>query len=213
MYSSGVRSIDRVDYGNAYNYLAKAAQLQPDATRLNMITAALALKHGRTKAASEARGYYETAVLSYQNVLRQRGLDDNFRRDVTNRLKVAIDERDNLAQRDVRREALGTEFVRALNRKYAPATPGPTAKPPAPVPAQPTSPIGQMYAVPGATPVVPGVGVPPYPSNIPTANYPVNPAAPAMPGMPGPEGLPPPGGSPGGLPTDDPAAGAGGEVI
>jgi hypothetical protein len=188
LYSSGIRSLDRVDYINAYNYLAKAAQLQPNAVRLNMITAALAIKHGRNALANEAKAYYDTAIVSFRNVLQQPGLDDDYRRDVENRLKVATDERDNLAQRDVRREALGTEFIRELNREYASPTPSATAKPPAPVPAQPTSSIGQMY--PGATPVVPGVGLQPYPANIPTPAYPQNPGSPGIPGLPPAPGQP-----------------------
>lgn len=198
-YISGIAALDRADYGNAYSALAKAAQLQPNAARLNRIVAALAMKLGRSKPAAEARGYYETAIVSFENILRDQTLDEDFRRDVFNRLKVARDERDNLEQRDARRESIGAFFIQELNRSYVEEarkkdqakespTPAPAAGQPLPPGATPL-PVG---GYPGAAPVVPGVPTPAYPSTVPTP-------APAG-------GLPAyPGGVPG-YPTTDPGA-------
>jgi hypothetical protein len=171
LYQGGVRALDRTDYTNAYNLLSKASMLQPAALRLNLLTAGLSLKHGRSKQAAEAKGYYETAIACYQNALKHPELDDTVRRDLTNRLKVATDERDNLAQRDARREAMGGQFITNFNREYAVATPNPAAVA-APVAAAPTPagavPVG-VYGGPAAG--LPAVGVPAAGSVPPPAYY------------------------------------------
>ena len=226
-YQTGVKALDRVDFLNAYANLAKAAQLQPNAVRLNMIVAGLAIKNGRSRTAAEAKPYYETAILSYRNVLRQMSLPEDYRRDVENRLRVASDERDNLAQRDARREALGSQFVMQLSREGAEPSPRPSPTIPAPVggaatplPGQPVP--GTYYGAPypgAVTPVVPGVQTPYYPTGAPTPAYgmPGAPGLPApggvpglpspagMPGMPGAPGQPYPAGDPAAYPEGDPA--------
>jgi hypothetical protein len=190
-YQTGVKALDRVDYINAYVNLVKAGQLQPNAIRLNMIVAGLAIKNGRSKPAAEAKPFYETAVMSYRNVLRQVGLPEPFRRDVDNRLKVVVDERDNLAQRDARREALGSQFVMQLSREGAEPSPRPSPSPPPPVAGQalPGTMYGQPAAGSVAGPIIPGVQTPYYPMGVPTPAY-------GMPGAPG-MAAPPMGGMPG----------------
>lgn len=194
-YNAGIAALDRVDYAAAYAQFAKAAQLQPGAIRLNRIAAALAIKHGRASAADKAKDYYETAVVCFRSILAQPNLDDDMRRDVENQLKIALDEQANLAQRDVKREALGTMFVQELNRTYAP-TPS-TAKtagavaPPA-VPAAGGNPLATsgQSSQPNAQqtpvgPLIPGAGTPAPPPGVPTLPYPnQTPAAPASPGVP-----------------------------
>lgn len=174
-YLVGVQGLDRVDYRGAYENLAKAAQLAPNAVRLNMIVGALALKHGRSEPSDSARDYYETAVYSYSQVLRQPQIPEEFRRDVQNRLKIAVDERDNLSQRDARREGIGGQFILEFNREVAIETPAPDAPAAAPVvPAQPAipavpTPVQQQFQqypqypqFPGAQPSFPGApGAPP----------------------------------------------------
>lgn len=190
-YVAGIASLDRADYENSYSSLAKAAQLQPYAVKLNRIVAALSVKLGRTKAADQAREFYETAIVSYQNILRHPDLDDSLRREMNNRLKVAVDERDNLAQRDAKRESFGAYFIQELNRSYvasatrAEAVTSPT--PAAPVGVPVVTPI-----VPGGfqgAPVVAGVPTPAYPSAVPTPLGAVPPAT-------APLGLPPAPGGP-----------------
>lgn len=148
-YNDGLKALDHVDYVNAYEQFAKASQLAPGAVRLDFVTAALALKQGRSKHSAEAKPYYETAINCYQNILKHPDLDEAVRRDAQNRLKIAMDERDNLAQRDVRREVMGNRFVTDLNRQFAPATPKPSPKgaatpAPAAAPAQAAYPV-QAY--------------------------------------------------------------------
>lgn len=212
LYAAGLQAIDRSDYTNAYENMSKAAQLVPSAVRLNMVASALALKQGRSKPASEARNYYETAVTCYKSILRQQGLDDDLRRDVQNRLKVALDERDNLAQRDARREALGGQFVLGLNREYAPPTPraakstpgkGPAAPAAAPAAAQAGYPQGAYQA--GTNPAYgaaaqpqgyPAVQTPP-PSYFGTQpSFPQGQPLPALPGATPPSAPPSNGGIP-----------------
>lgn len=194
-YHAGLKGLDKVDYVNAYSNLAKAAQLQPGAVRLNLITAALALKHGRSKPAAEAKGYYETAVTSLQSVLRQPGLDEEVRRDATNRLKVATDERNNLAQRDARREAVGGRFITDLSKEFKGATPAAAPKAPGSVPAGPAT---GPAAMPGGAPAaMPGMAPAAMPGAAPAAMPVAAPAAmPAMPSMPepamAPQPVPPP---------------------
>lgn len=200
-YIAGVAALDRADYGSAYSYLAKAAQLEPDAVRLNRIVAALALKHGRSRSAAEARGFYETAIASYQNVLRNPLIDDNLRRKTANWIKVATDERDNLEQRDARREAIGTYFVQELNREYTKKEREAKRAAEAAERAAREEVAAQVPAVtPAATPGIPG-GAQPGPGGYPG----VPPQAPAPGGMPG---LPPVPGSPGapGAPGGDPGS-------
>ncbi len=117
-YKNGVYALDKVDYYNAYNNFLRASQLQPEALRLNMITAALAIREGRTLKADEAPEAYANAVSCYQNVLRQKKLDEATLRTVLNKTKMAMQETDaiRLAQRDARREAIGTQFVTKLNQ-------------------------------------------------------------------------------------------------
>jgi hypothetical protein len=207
-YNAGIAALDRVDYASAYSFFAKAAQLNPGAIRVNRIAAALALKHGRAASADRARDFYETAVVSFRSILAQPNLDDDVRREVENQLKITLDEQANLAQRDVKREALGTMFVEQLNRQYAP-TPstakkgtGDVAPPAVPaaggnplstsgLPAQPgasQTPVGPL--VPGASTPVPAAGVPtlPYPNQTPVA--PASPGLPSVPPIPGPAPAP-----------------------
>ena len=128
-YMAGVDALDRIDHVNGYSNLVKAAQLQPEAVRLNMITAAVAMKFGRRKSAALAAPYYDTAIMCYRNVLRRTELSDRFLRDVQNRLRVAVEEQENLTQRDNKREALGSTFIMAYNREIAEETPTPTPAP------------------------------------------------------------------------------------
>lgn len=119
-YTDGVRALDRTDFTNAYSSLLKAAQLQPDAMRLNMMVAALALREGRSATAADAEQEYESAVWCYNNVLRLKSIDESTRRMVLNKLKMSMQERDplRLAQRDARREAMGTQFITKLNQEF-----------------------------------------------------------------------------------------------
>ncbi|MBX7245723.1 MAG: hypothetical protein K1X53_09490 [Candidatus Sumerlaeaceae bacterium] len=198
-YQSGVAALDRVNYDQAYNDFARAAQFQPEAVRLNMITAGLALKQGRRFHAAKAKNHYETAVMCYRNVLRQPSIDDDFRRNVENRIKVAIDERDNLSQRDVRREAVGGTFVERLNKEFSKNAPQEAkASSGAPVPAAPTpTPVVavqqyQQYqqpaqAQPGGYPGLPGA----QPAG-PQPGFPGQPQQPAGPATdPSVSGMPP----------------------
>jgi hypothetical protein len=207
-YKAGVAALDKVDYASAYNFFAKAAQLQPGAVRLNRIAAALALKHGRAAPADKARDYYETAVVSFRSILAQPNLEDEVRREVENQLKVTLDEQANLAQRDVKREALGTMFVTELNRTYAPPTPkagekGGVAPPAVPaVGGNPLSPAG-VSAQPGTQPTPlgplnPGALTPATPPQIPTLPNPgQTPLPPTVPGQPNAPPVPGPAPAPG----------------
>ncbi len=202
-YANGIKALDHIDYDRAYEYLAKAAALQPRAVRLNMIVAALALKHGRAKKADEARDYYDTAIQCYENILATPALEPAFRRDVENRLKVARDEKDNLAQRDAQREGRGNMFIKAFNREMAKATKTP-ARPSTGAAPQPPSLAGSAVLAPVGGPgaVLSGVGAPTYPGAAPT---PMPAAGPA--GMPGQAGTAPVA-APGGMPALPPLQGA-----
>jgi tetratricopeptide (TPR) repeat protein len=122
-YAAGIEALDRVDYPNAYNLLAKASALQPAAVKLNHIIAQLAVARGRQTPADEARDYYQTALNSYQNILKVPAISTELRRQIMNQLKVAQSERDNLAQRDVVKEAVGNTYILERNHLYAQATP------------------------------------------------------------------------------------------
>lgn len=117
-YAAGVAALDKVDYINAYSMLAKAAALQPAAIRLNHIASTIALYQARQHPAEQARDYYETAINSYQNILRVPTISGDLRRQITNEMKLAEQERAALAQRDVLREAAGTAFIIDYNRRY-----------------------------------------------------------------------------------------------
>ena len=118
-YAAGIAALDRADYANAYNMLAKASALQPAAIRLNHITATLSIYHGRQNNADRARDYYQTAISCYENILRVPTITADLRRQVINELKAAQQEGADLAQRDAVREANGTTFLLEYNRKYA----------------------------------------------------------------------------------------------
>lgn len=183
-YAAGVAALDKVDYSNAYSMLSKAASLQPAAIRVNHIAAKLALYQGRQHPADEARDFYETAINSYQNILRVPTITGDLRRQVTNEMKLAELERDALAQRDVLREAAGTSFIIDYNRKYGKApervagttvqeAPSTTLKEQllaplfAPTAQQGFTPgVGGGLGVPGAFPGAPG-GIPGQPGGIP----------------------------------------------
>ncbi|MGI8908396.1 MAG: hypothetical protein ACR2IE_18130 [Candidatus Sumerlaeaceae bacterium] len=211
-YKAGLAALDRVDYAGAYNQFAKAAQLQPGAVRLNRIAAALALKHGRAAAADKSRDYYETAVVCFRSVLAQPILEESVRREVGNQLKIALDEQANLAQRDVKREALGTMFVTELNREYAPPSPrsgdrtGSVAPPS--IPAVGGNPLG-VPGLPGQAgasdtpsgPLVPGAGTPAPPPGLPTLPYPGQTPLPSLPGAPVAPAAPGPAPAPGSVPA------------
>jgi len=186
-YAAGVAALNTADYKNAYSLLSKAAALQPAAINLNHIVAKLAAYMGRQSSAEEARDYYETSINSYESILRVQTISADLRRQVTNELKLSIQERDNLAQRDVLREATGTAFLLDWNRKYASRPKRQAGAPPAPTPA--TTLTQQMVTPPmqGGYPAQPGV-------------YPGMPGmAPGMPGMaPGMPGMAP--GMPGAYP-------------
>ncbi len=153
-YTAGVSALDRIDHINAFNSLAKAAQLQPNAVRLNLITAALAMKMGRARPAADAKPFYDVALVCLNNVLKQPGLDDKFVRNVQNRLRVATEEAEGLVQRDNKRESIGSAFVIEHNREIAKATPTPTPKAGTTAPGAPAAaPVGVAPAgVPGANP-------------------------------------------------------------
>lgn len=225
-YAQGIKALDHINYEAAYESLSKAAVLQPNAVRLNLIVAALALKFGRSKKADEAKEYYETAIASYQNILQVRGLDPILRRNVQNRLKIAIEERDNLSQRDAQREGKGGLFIQKYNRELVEAktTPKPTPAAPAvpgaagagalpgiaPVQApygQPQPGMAQIPALPQA-PAYPGAETP-APAVQPGAATAVGiDVPPAEPGMPAPQPMP---GQPAGMPGLPPLPGAGGQ--
>ena len=120
-YAAGVAALHTADYLNAYSMLAKAATLQPGSVNLNRIVSRLATFHGRQSQAEDARDYYETAIHSLENVLRIPTVSSDIRRQVTNEMKLAMQERDNLAQRDVLREATGNAFILNWNKMYAEA--------------------------------------------------------------------------------------------
>ncbi|MGC8741736.1 MAG: hypothetical protein ACP5UB_09810 [Candidatus Sumerlaeaceae bacterium] len=242
-YAAGIKALDHIDYERAYENLAKAAALQPRAVRLNLIVAALALKHGRAKKSDEARDYYQTAIRCYGNILEVPGLEPNFRRDVENRLKIAKDEMDTLAQRDAQREGRGNMFIKELNRELA--KPIKTSKPA--THGAPQVPSGQALAgvIGGPGSATPTPALAPYPqaavgSSVAPATMPALPSAPsaapqalgapaaapgAMPALPGAQpGLPPapgagqPGipampGAPGATPAGGPPQGPGGEIM
>ncbi len=202
-YAAGVAALDKVDYINAYSLLTKAAALQPAAIRLNHISATIALYQGRQHPAEEAIDYYETALSNYENILRVPTLTGDLRRQVTNEMKLAQQERESLSQRDVLREASGTTFVMDYNRKYGKAperVAGITAKDsPATTLAQEM--LAPLMAAPGLQtpgmgtgfPGDPGLGMPMQgqPGMMPGAPMPGAP----MPGQPG--GVP---GQPAGMP-------------
>lgn len=221
-YAAGIKALDHVDYERAYENLVKAAALQPHAVRLNLIAAALALKHGRSKKADEARDYYATAIRAYENILSVPGLEPAFRRDVENRLKIAREEQEQLAQRDAQREGRGNMFIKQLNRELAKATKTPKPASAAPAPQVPAAGAvsGGIGAQPSAMPALPA-----YPGAAPTPA----PAMPALPGAPAaapgempaaPAGMPalPGAGQPqapqaGPPPAGGPPTGPGGEVV
>ncbi|PKO16223.1 hypothetical protein CVU37_11410 [candidate division BRC1 bacterium HGW-BRC1-1] len=184
-YMAGVNALDRIDHLNGYINLSKAAQLEPDALRLNLITAAVALKMGRKKPAAEAQPYYDTAIVSYGNVLRHAEMSDSFIRDVQNRLRIAMEEQGQLVQRDNKREALGSAFVMALNKEIATVEETPAPAEGAPGAAAPTPALTPMIGVnPYATPVIqPGMG---QPGMIPGMGQPGMIPGMDQPGMPGP---------------------------
>ncbi len=157
-YAAGLAALDSVDYVNAYAMISKAAALQPSAVRLNHITATLAIFHGRQNAAEEARDYYETAIQSFQNILRIPTISGDLRRQIVNELKLAEQERDNLAQRDVIREATGTTFFMEYNRKYAERPDRPAG---APTLATPATTITQQLLSPLMQPAYPQGGFTP----------------------------------------------------
>lgn len=213
-YAAGIKALDHVDYDRAYENLVKAAALQPHAVRLNLIVAALALKHGRSKKADEARDYYATAIRAYENILSVAGLEPAFRRDVENRLKIAKEEREQLAQRDAQREGRGNMFIKQLNRELAKATKTPK---PAAAPAPQVPSAGAVSGVLGAQPAtMPALPAYPGAATPPAAAMPALPGAPAaalgeMPGAPA--GMPalPGAGQP--APQPGPPAGAGEPMI
>jgi hypothetical protein len=215
-YGLGYRALDRVDYVNAYANLSKAAQLQPNAVRLNLITGALAMKYGRSKPAAEARAYYDMAINCYRNILRQPGLEDSMIREVENRLRIAMEENDTLVQRDNKREATGNIFVVALNREIVKETPArtPSATPaatPPPGGLPPTPVVAQAgYGAAGAYGGYPA-GMNPYGQAGVSNPYAAMNGAPAM-GMPTdamvPGAFPPGGEVPGGFPPGGAAPGA-----
>lgn len=223
LYAAGIKALDHVDYERAYENLSKAAALQPRAVRLNLIVAALALKQGRSKKADEAREYYATAIRAYENILALPGLDPSLRRDVENRLKIAKEEQDTLAQRDAQREGRGNMFIKQLNRELAKATktPKPAAAPSAPAVPSAGAVSGVLGAPPAALPALPAA----YPGSTPAAPAMPGaagaaPAAPgAMPALPGapaaPGGMPalPGAGPTPAAPAGAPPTGPGGEVM
>lgn len=118
-YAAGVAALDRADYENGYNMLAKAAALQPMAANLNNIVARLAIYKGRQTDVNEARDYYQTAIACYENILNIPTLSTDMRRQTMTQLKLASQEGAELAQRDAIREATGTSFILDFNRRYA----------------------------------------------------------------------------------------------
>ncbi len=122
-YAAGVAAIDRADYSNAYNMLAKAGALQPASVRLNHIVAQLAMYHGRQTKADEAKDFYQTAIASYESILNVPTITADLRIKITNQLKIALQEAAELDQRDAIREATGTTFILDYNRRYATQTP------------------------------------------------------------------------------------------
>jgi hypothetical protein len=194
-YAAGVAALDKVDYVNAYAMIAKAASLQPAAIRLNHITATLAIYHGRQNAAEEARDFYETALNSYQNILRIPTISGDFRRQIINEMKLAEQERDNLAQRDVIREASGTTFFMEYNRLYAER---PARAAGAPAAATPATTITQQMLSPLMQPQYPNQGGV-MPGMVPGMDAGMPGMMPGQPGMmPGQPGMMP--GQPGMMP-------------
>lgn len=122
-YAAGVAALDRADYDNGYNMLAKAAALQPTAANLNNMVARLAIYKGRQTNVNEARDYYQTAIACYENILNIPTISTDLRRKTMNQLKLASQEGAELAQRDVIREATGNSFILDYNRRYASKTP------------------------------------------------------------------------------------------
>lgn len=117
-YSAGIIALDKIDYDNASSMLSKAAALQPTAIRLNHIAATLAIYQGRQNTVDKARDYYATALSEYENILRVPTISGDLRRQITNEMKSAQLEQENLAQRDVIREASGTSYMIEYSRKY-----------------------------------------------------------------------------------------------
>lgn len=122
-YAAGVAALDKADYDNAYNMLAKAGALQPASVRLNHIVAQLAMYQGRQNSADEATDFYQTAIASYENILNVPTIGTDLRIKVTNQLKLSLQEASTLAQRDAMREATGTTFILDYNNRYATQTP------------------------------------------------------------------------------------------
>jgi hypothetical protein len=231
-YSAGIAALDRADYKNAYNMLAKAAALQPASIRLNHITATLAIYHGRQNSSDLARDYYETALNNYQNILNVPTITGDLRRQVTNELKAAQQEAADLPQRDAIREATGTTFMLDWNRKYATQTPRAAGKladaaPATTITQQLVNPITQMMAQdPNAVPglygatdpaayggapagMMPGAGMPG--AGMPGAGMPGGNGMPGAPGMPGGNGMPGPVQPPAGVAPGGPGMGLPGE--
>lgn len=187
-YAAGVEALDRVDYANAYNLLAKAAALEPGAVKLNHIIAQLAVARGRQAPADEARDYYQTALVSYQNILRMPNISTDTRREVMNQMKVAASERDNLAQRDVVKEAVGNTYILERNHLYAQSTP--KAAGASSEEKQTTAPVVNAMPFPGmvmeSTPTPTPEGYVPPQQEVYPGGMPGGPAAPGgYPGAPG----------------------------
>jgi hypothetical protein len=151
IYSAAVMSLDRADLLNAYRHLARAATLAPDAPTVNELASVVALKKGRSAPAAEARAFYDVAIMTSRNILASDAPAPQKRR-VSNRLRLMLEEQENLTARDARRESIGNMFLQEFSRSFRTPTPVPTQRR-----AAPPVPQAPQQGGPGFRPAVPNI--------------------------------------------------------
>jgi tetratricopeptide (TPR) repeat protein len=159
-YDKALYYLDRIDPDLALTQLEKAAKINPELVSLNYLVMEVALQRAQVTYGQDSVKYYGVAESAINEVLKNPKIPEATRQDAEKQLKLIIAERDKLAERDARREAIGKILIKDKLKMLFPETPTPTPSPiPKPPAVQaPVVPQSPEYAQPGTPP-------PAYPSS------------------------------------------------
>jgi hypothetical protein len=181
-YDKALYYLDHVDPESAITQLQQAAAIDPELTSLAYLLEEMALERARVTYGETSVKYYDIAETAINDILKNPKISDADRQDAERKLKLIRSERDNVAERDARRETVGKVLIQDKLALLFPETPTPTPSP-IPTPAAAPTSFPVYYAPPPAeAPSAPPPGVS-SPFNVTT---PAPTPPPVAPGVSGP---------------------------
>ncbi|MCX7015300.1 MAG: hypothetical protein NTW86_22560 [Candidatus Sumerlaeota bacterium] len=114
VYQEGVEAYDHVNYDLAVSKFYEAMKLDPQHVKLRFLVEDLAYRRARTKNGADATDLYNIAEEALNGLISRQDLKPEDLRRAQEALKAVKSDLDDLARRDVRREATGRQIIEEI---------------------------------------------------------------------------------------------------